>query len=53
MRIEGYHEKGLQLSEARTNMFKATKKELRKIREEMKDLFDELFVGGWPQRTGK
>ena len=53
MKIEGYHEKGLQLSEARTDMFKATKKEIREVRDEMKDLFDELFVEGWPQKTGK
>ena len=53
MKIESYHEKGVQLSEARTDMFKATKKEMRRVRDEMKDLFDELFGEDWPQKKGK
>ena len=52
-KIKSHHERGLQLSEERIDTFKAIKKEIRKVRDEMKDLFDVLFVDGWTSEPEK
>lgn len=43
------HGQRLQISQHRIATFKEAKRKVQKVRDEMKDLFEMLFVDDWPR----